>query len=61
MLKFTISPNTSRDSRRLDDDPDGAAAMRRIRETGALDEEAENALKAALTAYTQEFIKNRTK
>ena len=47
--------------RRLDDDPDGAAAMRRIRETGALDEEAETALKAALTAYTQEFIKNRTK
>ena len=47
--------------RRLDDDPDGAAAMRRIRETGALDEEAETALKAALTAYTQEFIKNRNR
>ena len=47
--------------RRLDDDPDGAAAMRRIRETGALDEEAETALKAALTAYTQEFIKKRNR
>ena len=45
--------------RRLDEDPDGAAAMRTIRETGALSEEAEAGLKAALTAYTQEFIKNR--
>jgi hypothetical protein len=33
--------------------------MRTIRETGALSEEAEAGLKAALTAYTQEFIKNR--
>ena len=41
--------------RRLDEDPDGVAAMRRIRETGAL------ALKAALTAYTQEFIKKRNR
>ena len=47
--------------RRLDEDPDGVAAMRRIRETGALDEEAETALKAALTAYTQEFIKKRNR
>ncbi|HAB93325.1 MAG TPA: F0F1 ATP synthase subunit alpha, partial [Lachnospiraceae bacterium] len=45
--------------RRLDQDPDGAAAMRTIRETGALDANAETQLKAALTAYTQEFIKNR--
>jgi F-type H+-transporting ATPase subunit alpha len=45
--------------RRLDEDPDGAAAMRTIRETGALDETAEASLKAALTAFTQEFIKNR--
>ena len=45
--------------RRLDEDPDGSAAMRTIRETGALDENAEAGLKAALTAYTQEFIKNR--
>ena len=33
--------------------------MRIIRETGALNETAEAALKAALTAYTQEFVKNR--
>jgi F-type H+-transporting ATPase subunit alpha len=44
---------------RLDQDPDGAAAMRTIRETGALDANADAQLKAALTAYTQEFIKNR--
>ena len=47
--------------KRLDQDPDGAAAMRTIREKGVLDEEAENALKSALTAYTQEFIKNRNR
>jgi F-type H+-transporting ATPase subunit alpha len=45
--------------RRLDQDPDGAAAMRTIRESGALDENAEAQLKAALNAYTKEFIKNR--
>ena len=45
--------------RRLDEDPDGVSAMRIIRETGALNETAEAALKAALTAYTQEFVKNR--
>ena len=43
----------------LDEDLDGSAAMRTIRETGALSEEAEAGLKAAITAYTQEFIKNR--
>ena len=33
--------------------------MRTIRESGALDENAEAQLKAALNAYTKEFIKNR--
>ena len=45
---------------RLEEDPDGVAAMRTIRETGALSSEAENGLKAALIAYTQDFIKNRS-
>ena len=44
-------------SMRLDQDPDAVAAMRTIRETGALSAEAEAGLKEALIAYTQEFIK----
>ena len=41
----------------LDQDPDGIAAMRDIRETGALGEETENKLKNALNAYTDRFVK----
>jgi len=41
----------------LDTDPDGMAAMKIIRETGALSEEAEGHLKAALAAYTSRYVK----
>ncbi len=41
----------------LDQDPDGAAAMQAIRETGKLDEDAETKLKNALTAFTENFVK----
>ncbi len=41
---------------RLDQDPDGSAAMRTIRETGALSAEAEEGLKACLKSFTQSFI-----
>ncbi len=44
---------------RLEQDPDGVAAMRAIRETGALDEAAENSLKTALNTYTQAFLAQR--
>ena len=43
----------------LDEDLDGSAAMRTIRETGALTEEAEAGLKTALSSYTGTFLKNR--
>ncbi len=39
----------------LDTDPDGAAAMAQIRQTGQLDEDTEAKLKAALENYTAEF------
>ena len=40
----------------LDQDPDGIAAMRAIRESGALSEDTEQKLKAALNAYTDRFV-----
>ena len=43
----------------LDTDADGLAVMRSIRETGALNEETENALKAVLEAYTEKFLSAR--
>ena len=43
----------------LDSDPDGIAAMKAIRETGALSEETENKLKSALSVYTEQFIKKK--
>ena len=43
----------------LDTDADGLAVMRSIRETGALNEETENALKAVLEAYTERFLSAR--
>ena len=43
----------------LDATADGAAAMKAIRETGNLEGEGEEALKRALTAYTDEFVKVR--
>ncbi|MBQ7679517.1 MAG: F0F1 ATP synthase subunit alpha [Butyrivibrio sp.] len=41
----------------LDQDPDGIAAMRDIRESGALSEETEEKLKKALNVYTDKFTK----
>ena len=41
----------------LDTDPDGIAAMKAIRETGALGEEAEKHLKDALQSYTARYVK----
>ena len=43
----------------LDATADGAAAMKAIRETGNLEGEGEEALKRALSAYTDEFVKLR--
>ena len=43
----------------LDATADGAAAMKAIRETGNLEGEGEEALKRALSAYTDEFVKIR--
>ena len=43
----------------LDSTADGALAMKAIRETGNLEGESEEALKRALTAYTEEFVKTR--
>ncbi len=43
----------------LDQDPSGIAAMREIRESGKLEKETEDKLKASLDAYTDKFIKSR--
>jgi len=43
----------------LDQTADGVSAMKAIRETGNLDSESEEALKRALGAYTEEFVKAR--
>ncbi len=43
----------------LDSDGNGAAAMEAIRNTGAMDEDTEKKLKAALTDYTEQFLKAR--
>ena len=43
----------------LDTDADGAAAMEAIRATGAMDADTEGKLKAALTDYTERFLKSR--
>ena len=43
----------------LDATADGAAAMKAIRETGNLEGEGEEALKRALSTYTDEFVKLR--
>ena len=43
----------------LDRDPDGLAAMNAIRETGQFSEETEEHLKAALEAFTKEFVAAR--
>ena len=40
----------------LDTDADGAEAMRLIRETGKMDEETEEKLKAALSSFTKQFL-----
>nr|WP_297705090.1 F0F1 ATP synthase subunit alpha [uncultured Butyrivibrio sp.] len=43
----------------LDQDPSGIAAMREIRETGKLEGETEEKLKAALNAYTDKFVQQK--
>ncbi len=43
----------------LDTDAEGVAVMSTIRETGALNDETENALKAVLEAYTEKFLSAR--
>jgi F-type H+-transporting ATPase subunit alpha len=43
----------------LDDNPDGAAVMNTIRESGKLEEETDNQLKAVLDAFTQRFLGGR--
>ncbi len=43
----------------LDQDPSGIAAMREIRESGKLEKETEDKLKAALDAYTDKFVKSK--
>ena len=43
----------------LDQNPSGIAAMREIRESGKLEKETEDKLKAALDAYTDKFVKSR--
>ena len=40
----------------LDSDPDGLAFMEAVRNTGKLEEEAENKLKSALNTYTDKFL-----
>jgi len=45
--------------RYLDQDPDGIEAMRTIRETGALDDNAQNKLRKAMEAYTKTFLNTR--
>ncbi len=44
---------------RLDQDPDGLAAMSAVRETGKLEAEAESRLRKVLEAYTGEFLTER--
>jgi F-type H+/Na+-transporting ATPase subunit alpha len=44
---------------RLDQDPDGLAAMSAVRETGKLGAEAESGLRKVLEAYTGEFLTER--
>ncbi|SKB54965.1 F-type H+-transporting ATPase subunit alpha [Lachnospiraceae bacterium] len=46
-------------NRYLDQDPDGMAAMKAIRETGKLEQDTEDKLKAALKAFTDNFVKQR--
>ena len=46
-------------NRYLDQDPDGLAAMTAIRETGKLEQDTEDKLKAALKAFTDNFVKQR--
>ncbi len=46
-------------NRYLDQDPDGLAAMKAIRETGKLEQDTEDKLKAALKAFTDNFVKQR--
>ncbi len=43
----------------LDTDAEGATVMQKIRETGALDEQAEETLKHVLEAYTENFLNTR--
>lgn len=43
----------------LDTNPQGAAAMQAIRESGALSEETENNLKQALEEYTEQFLSTK--
>ncbi len=45
----------------LDADSNGQKAMQAIRETGKLEEETENALKTAISDFTQTFLKNSVK
>ena len=40
----------------LDSDPDGLAFMEAVRNTGKLEESAENSLKSALNTYTEKFL-----
>ncbi|MCR5323694.1 MAG: F0F1 ATP synthase subunit alpha [Lachnospiraceae bacterium] len=40
----------------LDSDPDGMAFMEAVRNTGKLEEDTENSLKAALNRYTEKFL-----
>ena len=43
----------------LDTDSEGAAVMQTIRETGKLEEDTENGLKAVLGRYTELFISSK--
>lgn len=43
----------------LDENPDGIAAMKEIRESGKLEADTEDKLKSALETYTQNFLKGK--
>ena len=43
----------------LDENPDGIAAMKEIRESGKLEADTEEKLKSALETYTQNFLKGK--
>ena len=45
----------------LDSNPDGLAFMDAVRSTGKLEENAEEHLKSALNAYTDQFLQDKTK